>query len=183
MEYVNALVDSPAYQDRFGDAGDSNDGEVEEKPLPATAEAKRPAVTLPAFTAGGNIAGSKHDRLREYKRLFGLAEHVLRGHFLEEKALKGLAGSNKPNFCWSCDRALISAVLAAGNRTSRVDIPDGAGFGIIKVADKYYVVRPKKAQIVFKKLGDLKTAFGITEVQAITGAAATAAYYGCKEME
>lgn len=112
---------------------------------------------------------SKTNRLKIYKNTLGLAEHVLRGHFFDDATLISQAKSNKNNFTWTSDKALINAISKAGGKNAlAVDIPDGAGYGIITADDdNMYRVYPKKARIIFMSKGDFKTGYGVAEVKTV----------------
>jgi hypothetical protein len=117
----------------------------------------------------GGRKASKANRQKIYKSTLGLADHVLRGHFFDDVTLISQAKSKKNNFTWTSDKALINAISKAGGKTAlTVDIPDGAGYGIINADDgNMYRVYPKKARIIFMSQGDFKTGYGVAEVQAV----------------
>lgn len=117
---------------------------------------------------GRKCSGPKRRAL--YNRILGSADHVLRGHFFDDVTLRSQAGSNKPNFTWTSDRALLSAIergsLALRGQTATINISrhDGYGYVIEHESGDRYKVYPKQAIVVTKSGGDFKTAYGITSI-------------------
>jgi hypothetical protein len=105
-----------------------------------------------------------------YNLLLGSAEHVLRGHFFDDVTLRSQARQNKPNFTWTSDRALLSAIergrSTLSGQTAEVDISpqDGYGYVIEEDSGDLYKVHPKRATLVTKSGGDFKTAYGVTAI-------------------
>ncbi len=159
-----------------------------------------------AFTQAGELMGDEIGKKAsgsERKRLMksaGIGEHVFAGHVgMTAQTLKSQAQQGLPNFTWTSDRALMSAVergrmafelrksgaeeekspFRSDQKSVVVDIGPHDGFGVIKYQGAFYKVYPKKARVVVMAQGDLRTAYGITEFE---DPANNVAYYGYEKL-
>lgn len=132
------------------------------------------------FNDDGNLSDSTGKKLstnerRDHLLAIGIDKHISRGHVgVRDDALFSQGKQGKPNFSWSNDKAMLDAIQAGRQafikdewreKQVTVDIPEDAGYGYVKGTDnKIYKVVPKQARIVRMEGGDLKTAYGVTEV-------------------
>jgi hypothetical protein len=132
------------------------------------------------------------NRRRDVFGQVGIGEHLAAGHVDSDVATLTSQAINAPvlrkagkkgpqgNFSWTSDAALLDAVQSAmltfalrlekgalntnEDKTHKVRIPDGAGFGVVTATSgRTFRVWPRWARIVAMRDGDLKTAYGIAE--------------------
>ncbi|HTJ28765.1 MAG TPA: hypothetical protein VMA36_21605 [Candidatus Limnocylindria bacterium] len=160
-----------------------------------------PAAAV-GFTDKGDLVapGEKRkasgvEKKKVLRQSLGIGEHVLAGHFFDDKTLLSQLMMGKSNFTWTSEQALLEAIelgrrvfaedAAFENDDAKdvvVELPPGAGHGFVSATDgKVYRVVPRQARIIRMQQGDFKTAYGITEIRDVSKFGA--AYYSATKLE